>query len=134
MEKSNIWYTALFVVEPDKLTKLFPPRHREVFAHHSTIEFEPKNLEGIEIGKRWNVKILGRASDEKGDALLVENPKSKNKYPHITLSCKGGTNPFYSNELLENADKSGTIEYFKAPYFVETIEGYGTRDGKIILD
>lgn len=130
----DIWYTALFVKEPNNLVQLFPPKHEKVFAHHSTIVFEPQSLNGIEIGKLWNIKILGRATDENGDTLLVENLKSKNKYPHITLSCKKGVDPFYSNELLERAVKDGTIEYFKEPFFVETIEGYGDHEGKVIIN
>jgi len=76
------------------------------------------------------MKIIGRAYDEKGDALLVENPKSKNKYPHITLSCAEGVSPVYSNELFEKASVLNTIEYFNNPEEIEVIEGYsnGKKD------
>lgn len=134
MSKENdVWYTALFVTEPAKLLERFPPKHKNVFGHHSTIAFKPKSLDGIEVGKRWNVKILGRASDDKGDALLVENQKSRNKYPHITLSCAEGVGPIYSNELLERADKDGTIEYLEEPMFIEAVEGYETHEGKVVI-
>ncbi len=130
----DIHYTALFITKSDELLISFPPKHKHVFAHHSTIAFEPQNLDGIEMGKEWNIKILGRTTDEKGDALLVENPKSQNKYPHITLSCKEGVDSVYSNELLEKATKAGTIEYFKKPFFVEAIEGYSDHEGKIVIN
>lgn len=129
----DIWYTAIFITDPQKLLAQFPPKHEKIFAHHSTIAFEPKSLDGIEMGRRWDIKILGRASDEKGDALFVENPKSKNKYPHITLSCERDVGPIYSNELLERAVTTGAIEYFQKPFFIiEGVEGYGDHKGAVI--
>lgn len=129
----DIWYTALFVADPKELTRMFPPIHEVVFAHHSTIQFEPESLEGIHIGEKWNLEILGRAKDDKGDALLVKNPKSKNKFPHITLSCKKGVDPIYSNELLEKALLEGKLEHFNPSFFIEAWEGYGDHDNKIFV-
>ena len=92
-EKPQIMYSALFVKDIQGLLSLFPPKHPKVFAHHSTLEFKPASLGNVEIGKECTLKILGRATDEKGDALLVENLKSNNKFPHITLSCAVGVSP-----------------------------------------
>ena len=127
MEK-EIMYTAKFVRDPELLLRKFPPKHVRIFAHHSTIAFKPKNVDGIEIGRKSLMKIIGRAYDEKGDALLVENPISENEYPHITLSCADNVPPFYSNELLKKASENNTIEHFDAPEEIEVIEGY--FDGK----
>ncbi len=124
----EIRYSAFFVKDIPDLLKRFPPKHKKVFGHHSTISLKPINLYEIEIGKETVIKIIGRAYDEKGDALLVENPKSKSKYPHITLSCAEGVSPVYSNELFEKASVSNTIEYFNNPEEIEVIEGYS--DGK----
>lgn len=128
VEKLKFMYSALFVTNVEELLSLLPPKHSKIFAHHSTIEFKPKSLDGIEIGKTSTLKILGRATDEKGDAILVENPKSKNKFPHITLSCAEGVSPVYSNELLEKASQNGTLELFPNPIEIQTVEGYS--DGK----
>lgn len=129
-EKVFIMYTAQFVKDIDGLLKKFTPKHPKVFGHHSTIAFKPNNLDGIEIGKSQIMKIIGRAYDEKGDALLVENPKTNNKYPHITLSCAEGVSPVYSNELFEKAFANNQIEYFNNPEEIEVIEGYsdGQKD------
>ena len=129
-KKISIIYTARFVKDKKALLEKFPPKHEKIFGHHSTIAFKPDSLDGIEAGKQSSLKILARAYDHKGDALLVENPKSKNKYPHITLSCTKDTNPNYSNELLEHAIKSGNMEYLKTPIEIEVIEGYfdGNKD------
>jgi hypothetical protein len=130
MEK-EIKFTALFVKDVKDLLKRFPPKHKKVFGQHSTIEYKPKNLAGIEIGKEQRIKIIGRAFDEFGDDLLVENPKSKNKYPHITLSRGEDAPPLYSNILFDKAIKSNTVEYFineKA----EVIEGYSEGENNII--
>ena len=123
----SIKFTALFVKDIQDLLKRFPPKHKKIFGHHSTIEFEPENLDGIEIAKEYSIKIIGRAYDEFGDDLLVENTKSKNKYPHITLSRGENAPLLYSKVLFEKAITSNTIEYFKTET-VEVIEGYS--DGK----
>ncbi|MEI6144365.1 MAG: hypothetical protein WCP91_02090 [Candidatus Berkelbacteria bacterium] len=119
-------YTALFVADIESLKAQFPPKHSGVFLHHSTIEFQPFNLDDVNIGEHTTIKILGRAHDDKGDALLVENSRSKNKYPHITVSCADGVPPVYSNELLEKAITDGSIEIFDSPYEIEVIEGYSS--------
>ncbi len=82
----KIKFTALFVTNKDDLLKRFPPKHNTIYGGHSTIQYKPENLDNIEIGREYGIKIIGRAWDEFGDDLLVENPKSTNKYPHITLS------------------------------------------------
>ncbi len=123
-------YTALFVENIPALLEKFPPKHLQIYGHHSTIAYEPGSLEGIEVGKKLHIKILGRAYDEKGDALLVENTKSGKKHPHITLSCAEGVPPEYSNELLDKAINSGSIEYFDNQEEMDMTEGYsdGIRD------
>jgi hypothetical protein len=129
--KKNVRFTALFVQDIEGLLKRFPPKHKKVFGQHSTIEYQPKNLAGIEIGKEQQIKIIGRAFDEFGDDLLVENPKSKNKYPHITLSRGEGAVPLYSNILFDKAIKSNTVEYFTDEK-VKVIEGYSDEEDNII--
>jgi len=132
IEKMSISYTAEFIKDIPKLLKMFPPKHEKVFGHHSTIAFKPSNLDGINIGNESMIKINGRVFDEKGDALLVDNPKSNNKNPHITLSCSKGISPFYSNELIEKAIKAGKVEYFKNSFEIEVVEGYSDGVNDII--
>jgi len=118
----NINYHALFVDNVSKLKGMFPPVHPNTFYHHSTIEFRPKNGDNIELGNKVNLPIIGRITTDQVDALLVENPKSKNKFPHITLSTAEGVSPVKSNNAFdENPDK---IEMFKTPIFIDTTEGY----------
>ena len=124
-------YTALFVKDVESLLKRFPPKHGKVFGGHSTIEFNPGNLNGIEIGKESKIKIIGRAYDEYGDDLLVENPKSKSKYPHITISRGESTPRLYSQILFNKANEENHIEYFDSES-VEVIEGY-SEDNKIMI-
>lgn len=129
MEK-EIKFTALFVKDQDDLLKRFPPKHKKIFGHHSTIEFEPMSLDGIELGKECNMKIIGRAYDTFGDDLLIENPKSKNTYPHITLSRGKNAPSLYSKILFEKAMASNDIEYFKNEE-VKVIEGYSDGNNYI---
>jgi hypothetical protein len=128
----QILYTALFVDDPKKLLQMFPARHEKTFAHHSTNWFKPTSIEGLEIGKKSLLKIIGQASDDKGFAILVKNPKSTNKYPHITISCANGVPPAYSEKLLEKSAANNTIEFFKEPFFIEVTEGYNNFDNSVI--
>ena len=123
IERKDIAYTGLFVKDIPKLLEQFPPKHPRVFAHHSTIT-GGGSLDGIEVGKECSIKIIGRVFDDKGDALLVENPKSTSKYPHITLSCAEGTKPVYSFQMIQHADRLGIIDYFDSPITVNVTEGY----------
>jgi hypothetical protein len=52
----------------------------------------------------------GIAQDERGQAALVQGVQSENQCPHVTLSCSMGTKPVYSNELLVNAKKQGSVK------------------------
>jgi hypothetical protein len=127
-------YTASFITDKESLLKKFPPIHENVYATHSTIAFMPEtDLDGIEVGKIEKMKIIGRVSDKYGDALLVENPKSANAHPHITLSCADGVEPQYSNQMIEEAAEKGEITYFKQPYKeIEVVEGYFSMDNEEI--
>ena len=127
----SIKFTALFVKDIEDLLKRFPPKHKKIFGHHSTILFEPENFDSIEIGKEYSVKIIGRAYDEFGDDLLVKNIKSKNKYPHITLSRGENAPPLYSKILFEKAIASNNIEYFDNEK-VDVVEGYSDGTNYIL--
>ncbi len=81
------------------------------------------------MGKEHIINIVGRAYDDKGDDLLIENLKSKNKYPHITISRSENAPSLYSRVLFKKNIKSGDIEYFENEK-IEMIEGYS--DGEKI--
>jgi hypothetical protein len=125
-------YTALFIEDTPALLAKFPPKHAQIFGHHSTIAFEPASLDGIALGEKSQIKVIGRAWDEKGDALLVENAKSNNKYPHVTLSCAEGVSPVYSNQLIEEAVASNSVEYFKNPEEISVVEGYSDGEHDVV--
>ncbi|MFA6386682.1 MAG: hypothetical protein WCW04_02860 [Candidatus Paceibacterota bacterium] len=129
----EIRFTALFVKDTQNLLNRFPPKHKKVFGDHSTIEFKPESLNGIEVGEESVIKIIGRAYDEFGDDLLVENIKSKNKYPHITLSRAENAPVLYSKVLFEKAIESNSIEYFTNEE-VQVVEGYSDGENIFIKD
>lgn len=131
-KEKQIIYTGLFVLDKQEILSSFEPKHKNVYVHHSTIEFMPKDGNSLEIGKVQKLKIIGRVSDDRGDALLVESPKSNNKYPHITLSCADGVSPMYSNVLIEKAVSSGAVEYFGTPIEIDVVEGYENGNKKVI--
>lgn len=86
----KIIYTAFFIKNREDLLSKFKPKHIKVFAHHATIEWKPKSLDGIEVGRKVKLKVVGRVSDDKGDALIIERDKIKKPFPHVTLSCAEG--------------------------------------------
>lgn len=96
----------------------------ENYGHHMTIKFKPSDEE-IEkytplIGQKIKLKVIGFASDEKAQAVLVSSEvKSTNINPHITISVDVGVAPSYSNELLANGfnvidgpELTGTFDQF----------------------
>lgn len=121
-------YHALFVDNVSKLKAMFPSVHPITYYHHSTIEFKPSNTNNIELGKKVKLAIIGRITTDKVDALLVENTKSKNRFPHITLSCAEGVAPVQSNREFEN--QPDKIVMFTTPTLIDTTEGYfdGVKD------
>lgn len=122
-ESEPVIYTALFVDNIEALKGQYPPVHPNTFYHHSTIAFRPQDgKNGIEVGKKLSIKIIGRVTTEKVDALLVENPKSANAYPHITLSTAEGIKPFVSNDEVAQAVKNNTV--IPVTDTLEVTEGY----------
>ena len=104
----DIIYVAAMVEDEKKLKELYPPVHSNTFYHHSTIEFKPVKTHTLlnNIGKQVDLEIKGRLTTDKVDVLVVNNPGSTNKHPHITLSTAEGIKPFESNsELEEHYDK-----------------------------
>lgn len=97
----NVIYSAIFF-NTEEITSKYKQVHPNLFSHHSTIEFKPLDITNLPIGKEIEVKIIGRLTTDKVDVLIVENPLSKNKFPHITLSTAEGIKPFASNSEIEN--------------------------------
>ena len=111
------------MTNPQTLLGIFPPIHNRVFAHHSTIEYRPKDLSDIEIGKKYNLRIIGYVYDENSQAVLVENPKSTKEHPHITISCTDDVNPRHTADMIERSITYGTVNPVE-PFEIEVVEGY----------
>ncbi len=108
--KETVVYTALFVDDSDALKEKYPPVHANVFYHHSTIAFKPKERkDNLNVGEKHRIAIIGRVTSEKVDVLLVNNEKSVNDNPHITLSTAEGVRPSISNAEIANAIKNGDV-------------------------
>lgn len=127
----NVIYTGAFLSEEarQKILAAFPPRFKNVFAHHHTITFRPtaEELAQLSIGESFTLPIIGIAEDDKAQALVVESPFSSHKYPHITLSTAEGVEPVYSNELIERNGFTPLSE----PVMVDATLGF--FDGKNVV-
>lgn len=98
-------YTAIFINEYDLIYK-YPSVHKNIFYHHSTIEFRPQDVTDFPKGQETKLDIIGRLTTDKVDVLLVNSPLSKKKNPHITLSTAEGVSPMQSDiEIEENLEK-----------------------------
>lgn len=126
---SDIEYTAYFVDNMSLLKNQFPPIYPNVFYHHATIQFRPNDINGINVGEKKKIKVVGRLTTDKVDVLLLSDVKTNNKHPHITLSTQQGIKPFQSNSEIENYPNM--IEYFKSPIFISTTVGYMMRGKEI---
>lgn len=98
---TNVIYSAIFF-DKNELVSKYKPVYPNVFAHHSTIEFRPKDISNLPIGENIEVRIKGRLITENVDVLLIDNEFSKNDYPHITLSTNIDIVPFQSSEEIKN--------------------------------
>jgi len=109
-EGESVLYTALFVDDISQLKEKYPPIHPNQYYHHSTIAFRPKDgKNGLNIGEKHVIRITGRVTTDKVDALMVVNEKSTNETPHITLSTAEGVKPFVSNEEIVKAIEEGKV-------------------------
>ncbi len=129
----KIYYTAYFIDDLNSLLERFNPVHKNVYADHCTINYKPKDLSNLNLGKKSKLKIIARVFNEKGDALLVEDLKTENKFPHITVSCAEGIPPMYSNQMLEEESIRNNISYFETPYYIDVTEGYIVKEEKKVL-
>ena len=88
----------------------------DIKSHHMTMEFlggkgSAEDLKRYKsfLGNTYTLNIVGYAADATCVAVLVEtNLPVKNAHPHITVAVNG-VSPAYSNELIENAVKNGTV-------------------------
>lgn len=110
------------------------PQHKVVFAHHVTLAFNPDERDLLHwapyFGMNGLINIGNRFFDEKGEAFLVEprvhfpemdtdeedhTVSITKSLPHLTFSCREGTPPKYSNDLLspDNLLKRTEVKEFK---------------------
>ena len=90
------------------------------FFHHLTVWFKPP-IEAIEefkplIGNTYSVCIEGYYADEDINCLVckVDLPV-QNAVPHITVSCRKGVSPAYSNKVLSKGFTS-----LDSPLYLDT--------------
>lgn len=110
LEAAAPTYTAIFLDEGSKRrllmwwkTSVRLPLHPVLYADHVTLRYKPSKaeVERTPLGENALVQVLGFASDERGQAVLVRpSIASANRYPHVTVATVTGVNPVYSNILL----------------------------------
>lgn len=110
LDASAPTYTAIFLDESSKRrllmwwrTAVRLPMLPVLFADHVTLRYKPSKaeIEKTPLGDHALVQVIGFASDEKGQAVLVRpSVASANRYPHVTVTTAKGVNPVYSNVLL----------------------------------
>jgi hypothetical protein len=106
--KNKTIYWAVLLWEPyrSKLTRKCKPQHKNIYAEHMTIVFNPTEEQDEAMMRRLGdvvtLQVTGFGLDDKGDAVVVTGERRVGGgIPHITISCADGTKPFYSNKLLD---------------------------------
>lgn len=95
---------SCYLVNPEQVKNISQPVHCNHFMHHITLEFGIPNDSPLPT-KPKNVRVIGLASDDKAQALVVSVDgkilRSDGRPFHITVSTADTIKPFYSNRLLE---------------------------------
>lgn len=103
-----------------KLLGEFPPKFRNVVAHHITILFGVDESSALpDIPQK--VEVIGYASNDKIECVVVrvdgkERRPSDGKLMHITLSHSNEAKPVMSNNLLMDAEYTSI-----SPFEIEVI-------------
>jgi hypothetical protein len=88
-------------------------------AHHVTIQFKPTvdQVAHADVGSRHSVRVVGWASDEKAQAVVVQGIEvAQGQTPHVTLAVAPGVPPAHSKELVQKLTRTpgptltGTVE------------------------
>lgn len=105
MSKVIYWAVKLDETSRARLLSQVPAVHKQVYAEHMTIIFNPTNHQNANLepllGKTVSLTVIGEAKDGKGQAVVVEGfNRLDGGIEHITISCAIGTKAVYSNTLL----------------------------------
>ncbi len=90
--------------------------HEIVHCHHLTLVSKLRVGDNDDVywshrlGEVLELRVVGIAMDDKGQAVYIPEAPSAKKFPHVTVSCAEGVPPVYSNELLERAMTGSAIE------------------------
>lgn len=100
----NIYWAVVLCDLSKAVLREYATKHPNIYADHLTLCFDPTPEQDAEymkrIGQTVELSCVGYASDNKGEAMVVDGIESRNTIPHITLSCANGVRPSYSNTLL----------------------------------
>ena len=121
-------YTSYNVDDVDALKEKYPSGLSDKYYHHSTVKYGYQPLDTRE-GKKEHLHIIGRLTTDKVDVLVVENPESDNRTPHITLATAKGIKPVASNfELEKYKDKIQPLDDYVDVTFTNNLRNGATLD------
>tara|TARA_R100000655_G_scaffold77867_1_gene117144 strand:+ start:3104 stop:4381 length:1278 start_codon:yes stop_codon:yes gene_type:complete len=112
---NDIIYTAAF--PNTNIFEKYECIHPKQYGHHMTVSYRPEELD-VDMGRKTVLKVVGRLTTDKIDALILENSVSKNFHPHITLSTRYGIEPSEVNYFIDiHKDKIESLDdTIKATY------------------
>ena len=125
--QKTVIFTACNVDDVNALKEKYPSTLPNKYYHHSTNRYGLQPFDSRE-GKKERLHIIGRLTTDKVDCLLVENPFSNNKYPHITLATAKGVKPVESNaEIEKNQDKIQPLDDYVNTTFINNLNRYVSK-------
>jgi hypothetical protein len=144
VKPTKVTFIEAVLEKPTDLTSWFAKQEGapsltgwDIKSHHMTMEFlggkgsasDLKRYKSF-LGNTYTLNIVGYVADASCVAVLVEtNLPVKNKHPYITLAVNG-VSPSYSNELIENAVRQGSVVKAKGKLRVKVgyFDGRGGGD------
>jgi hypothetical protein len=101
LEGLRVIYNAYVLREESRniLLSKWVPLYSKVYGHHMTVDFGkqyiPKN-----VGEERDLVVIGYSRDSNCECVVIDKDRSVG-LSHITISCREGISPVYSNELLK---------------------------------
>ena len=119
----EVLYTSYNVDDVEGLKEKYPSALPDKYYHHSTVKFGSQPIDARE-GKKERLHIIGRLTTDMVDVLVVDNPESANRTPHITLATAEGVKPVASNfELEKHKDKIQPLDDYVDVTFRNNLRG-----------
>lgn len=118
MNAEDIIYSALVLDQKSsnllkKFLKTYVSfKYENIFCHHATIFYGKHYIIPENLGQEFIIQPNFLYANENAACITLRNPPFWTKEnPHITLGCKFGVKPAYSNHLIKMTNSLEDVHY-----------------------